>query len=243
MRPKFRTKNDDQRLPARSSYSSAQLSPSNQPIKSPSPDKKSANIIACTRSPEMLEYKQLRTCEREHMVSSWHSYQQHHHEKSFPMSTPSKFVQNYVHKVEETQPSSKGEYRFIESQPKQFSPISNSRSRNTKIEIIAESTPEDFDARQHLSRIRDMNGSDSMEFDYIKLLKSKEQTIKELKQIIEMIKRNNTSYEEVDDHEQIRSYKERVVQLSGQIRQLKIENQHLLNVIEKNKKSGSPLKD
>ena len=44
-----------------------------------------------------------------------------------------------------------------------------------------------------------MNRSDSMELDYIKLLKSKEETIKELKEIIEMIKRNNTSTDEIDE--------------------------------------------
>lgn len=62
----------------------------------------------------------------------------------------------------------------MDSEPKQFSSVSNSRVRSRKIEIIATDTPEDFDARHHLSIIRDMNRSDSMEFDYIKLLKSKE---------------------------------------------------------------------
>lgn len=75
---------------------------------------------------------------------------------------------------------------------------SGSRVRNTRIEIVAESTPEDFDSR-HISRIHEMNRSDSMELDYIKLLKSKEETIKELKEIIEMIKRNNTSTDEIDE--------------------------------------------
>ena len=76
---------------------------------------------------------------------------------------------------------------------------SNSRIRNTRIEIVAENTPEDFESRHNISRIREMNRSDSMELDYIKLLKSKEETIKELKDIIDMIKKNNTSGEEVDD--------------------------------------------
>lgn len=44
-----------------------------------------------------------------------------------------------------------------------------------------------------------MNRSDSMELDYIKLLKSKEETIKELKEIIDMIKKNNNSVDEIDD--------------------------------------------
>ena len=44
-----------------------------------------------------------------------------------------------------------------------------------------------------------MNRSDSMELDYIKLLKSKEETIRELKDIIDMIKKNNTSVDEIDD--------------------------------------------
>lgn len=81
---------------------------------------------------------------------------------------------------------------------------SNSRIRNTRIEIVAENTPEDFEVRHNISRIREMNRSDSMELDYIKLLKSKEETIRELKDIIDMIKKNNTSVDEIDDGERLR---------------------------------------
>lgn len=63
---------------------------------------------------------------------------------------------------------------------------------------MAETTPEAFDVGHSISRIREMNRSDSMELDYIKLLKSKEETIRELKDIIEMIKKNNTSMDELD---------------------------------------------
>ena len=76
---------------------------------------------------------------------------------------------------------------------KYFSSGSGSRVRNTKIEIVTENTPEDFEAKQSSSRFREIQRSESME-DYLKLLKSKEETIKELKDIIDLIKRNNTSF-------------------------------------------------
>jgi len=41
--------------------------------------------------------------------------------------------------------------------------------------------------------VKEFNRTDSMD-DYMKLLRSKEETIKELKDIIELIKRNNTSF-------------------------------------------------
>ena len=74
---------------------------------------------------------------------------------------------------------------------KYFSSGSGSRVRNTKIEIVTENTPEDFEAKQSSSRFREIQRSESME-DYLKLLKSKEETIKELKDII--VEKNQTKY-------------------------------------------------
>lgn len=88
---------------------------------------------------------------------------------------------------------------------------------------MAEGSPEDFDTKQHLSRIRDLNRSDSMELDYIKLLRSKEETIKELKEIIEMIKRNNSSCEDLDDGEEtLKQYRDKISELNGEVRELTI---------------------
>lgn len=74
--------------------------------------------------------------------------------------------------------------------------------------------------------------------DYLKLLKSKQETIKELKDIIDLIKRNNTSFQDVDEQEKVNEFKIRNRQLTDQVKSLKIQNQHLLNIIEKNKNVG-----
>lgn len=154
MKPKYKNKIEEYRTANRSAYASAELSPSSQAIKSPSPDKKSANIISSTRSPELFEIKHLQLPDKDHMVSSWHSQKEYHFEKPFPMSTPPKAQHNQiaVSKIEETQGSTNNDYKTIDIDP-HYTPTSNSRVRNTKIEIVAEGTPEDFESK-HLSRIQ-----------------------------------------------------------------------------------------
>ena len=55
-----------------------------------------------------------------------------------------------------------------------------------------------------------------MELDYIKLLKSKEETIKELKEIIQMIKKNNTSMDDYDEGDRMKELKQRNHELSAE---------------------------
>ncbi len=76
--------------------------------------------------------------------------------------------------------------------------------------------------RDSMSRLRGSNRNDSGEDDYIKLIKSKDETIRQLKEIIDMIKRNNTSISDMDDDVRMKELERINEEMSNQVKQLKI---------------------
>jgi len=65
----------------------------------------------------------------------------------------------------------------------------------------------------------------------LRILKTKEETISELKDYISSIETRAPE----DSHSNVRNYDLRVAALNSEIKELKIENQHLFNAMEKEK--------
>lgn len=67
MKGKLRVSKEEEFLPTSYTYEAIDSTLVNRPLKSPSPDKKSANIIVSTRSPDIHELKRSATPSREEL--------------------------------------------------------------------------------------------------------------------------------------------------------------------------------
>lgn len=65
MKGKLRVSKEEEFIPTSYTYEAIESSLVNRPLKSPSPDKKSANIIVSTRSPDIHELKRNATPTRD----------------------------------------------------------------------------------------------------------------------------------------------------------------------------------
>ena len=82
------------------------------------------------------------------------------------------------------------------------------------------------------SRLKENYQSKTGQLDYLRLLKEKEETIKELRDLLEIIDKSGS--EEYEENERIRLMERKLKEYSKQVKVLEIENQCLISVIENN---------
>jgi hypothetical protein len=135
MKGKLRVSREEEFLPTAYTYDAAEPALVNRPLKSPSPDKKSANIIVSTRSPDIHELKRSATPTREELSGLRSSQRSEVREKNFQLIiTPGQRKELATFKnVDPTafRTADSGSQRR-ESNTEHPSP-NNSRSRNIKI--------------------------------------------------------------------------------------------------------------
>lgn len=155
-------------------------------------------------------------------------------EKPFQsINTPSQRKETPAsYKNVDTGPSSrKFEEKQISGQEYKAGGSPNSKGRNIKIEIAADNPTEEFEIRHSSSRYRSEFRGELTELDYLKILKSKEEHIRELKEVIEELDARENGL----DESAIKNFENKINSMNAEIRELKVENQYLLSALEKNK--------
>jgi hypothetical protein len=156
MKNKIKITKEEDFEPTGYTFDSFETAMVNRPIKSPSPDKKSANIITSTRSPDIHELKRSITPTREELGTLRGSQRSEVKEKHFQLiATPShrkdatfKNVEPSGFKNADTGTSRREDKSSEDHGP---SPSNGSRSRKIKIEIAGDDEPE---VRHSASRYR-----------------------------------------------------------------------------------------
>ena len=94
MKGKLRVAREEEFLPTAYTYDSIETGLFNCPLKSPSPDKKSANIIVSTRSPDIHDLKRSATPTREEL-GALRAQRSEVREKNFQLIENYCFTQDY----------------------------------------------------------------------------------------------------------------------------------------------------
>jgi hypothetical protein len=153
MKGKMRVAREEEFLPTAYTYDSVESGLVNRPLKSPSPDKKSANIIVSTRSPDIHDLKRSTTPTREEPATLRTSQRSEVREKNFQLIiTPGQRKEPPTYKnVDATAFKTADSASQRRDSGLDHPSPANSRSRNIKIEIAAE---EDLEVRHSGSRYR-----------------------------------------------------------------------------------------
>ncbi len=108
MKGRFRISSDDNQMSRSEAYSSYDHSYVNKPVRSPSPDKKAANIITSTRSPEITEIKRhLTPLKEENFMRDFEIKEKQFQQSFTPKQEKDTHVRTHQSKNEETAVSQK----------------------------------------------------------------------------------------------------------------------------------------
>ena len=108
MKGRFKTSSDDNQATRLETYSSYEHSYINKPVRSPSPDKKAANIITSTKSPEITEIKRhLTPLKDEHFMRDFEIKEKQFQQSFTPRQEKEIYARNHHTKNEETAVSHK----------------------------------------------------------------------------------------------------------------------------------------